>query len=337
MNICQVLGGNEDGGLEKHTIELSYALDKQGIDVTIIAHEKFRDEFKGLRFISLDLSKGRNNIFILFKLYKILKEEKFDIVHTQANKATAMVTKLKKFIPFKIVSTLHSYKKNLKPFFKSDFVITVSNKIGKNLNIENKTTIYNGIKVENINTIDLHDKYNISKDKFIICSVGRLSEVKRFDVLISSLQYLDNVHLVLVGDGKEEEILKALAIKLNVDNKITFTGSLENNKAKQVISSSKLFVMTSAKEGFPYTLIETLFVNTPIISTDVSDIKRIIGDKYIIPFEDSKYLANKIEQTCGNYDKVLNHFNLIFKSAQEKFTIEYMTKETIEVYQRVLR
>ncbi len=39
MKICQVLAGNEDGGLEKHTIELSKQLVNRGFDVTVIAHK----------------------------------------------------------------------------------------------------------------------------------------------------------------------------------------------------------------------------------------------------------------------------------------------------------
>jgi glycosyltransferase involved in cell wall biosynthesis len=336
MKICQILGGNEDGGLEKHTIELSYELQKKDIDVTIIAHEKFREEFKGLKFISLDLTKSRNNVFMLYKLYKILKKENFDIIHSQANKATAIVTNLKRFVSPKIVSTLHSYKKNLSAFKKSDYVITVSNKIGEKLYIKNKVTIYNGIKMEDVNKIDLHERYNIPKDKFIICAVGRLSHVKRFDILISSLQHINNVHLILVGNGKEEESLKKLSNKLNVNNKITFTGSLKNEDAKEIMKASKLFVMTSDKEGFPYTLIETLCCNTVIISTDVSDIRDIIGDNNIIPFNDYKYLSNEINKIKDTYDEVNKEFIPIFNLAQEKFTIEYMTKETIEIYKKVL-
>lgn len=335
MRVCQVLGGNEDGGLEKHTVELSYELQKEGIDVTVIAHEKFKSEFKGIRFISLDLTKSRSNPLMLFKLYKILKKESFDIVHTQANKATAIVTKLRIFINSKIVSTLHSYKKNLQPFYKSDYVITVSNKIGENLNIGNKVTIYNGLKKEEVKEVDLYKKYNISQDKFIICSIGRLSDVKRFDILVSSLQNIQNIHLILVGDGKEKEKLKELSIQLNVNDKITFTGALENCKAKEIIKSSKLFVMTSDKEGFPYTLIETLFCNTPIISTDVSDIKSIIGSKYIVPFNDPVSLSKKVNDIFNNYNGVITDFMPIYEFAKKEFTIGHMTKETIGIYEKV--
>jgi glycosyltransferase involved in cell wall biosynthesis len=336
MRICQVLGGNEDGGLEKHTIELSKDLSSKGIDVTVIAHNRFKDDFHGVKFIPVDLAKSRNNIFILYKLYKILMNENFDIIHTQANKATAMIAKLKPFISAKIVSTLHSYKKNLKPFYKSDYVIIVSNKIGEKLYIDNKITIYNGLHPEKIRSIDLHKRFNIPTEDFIICSVGRLSTVKRFDILISSLQYLSHVHLILVGEGKEESILRALADKLGVKDKVTFTGLLENVEAKEIMKSSNLFVITSDKEGFPYVFVESLILETPLISTDVSDIKMLITDKYITPFGDNKELANKIASIQIKYKETIRDFSKIFNHAQNEFTLSTMTHKTIEVYQKVL-
>ena len=338
MKICQVLAGNEDGGLEKHTIELSKQLVNRGFDVTVIAHEDFKESFENIKFIPLDLSKSRNNFFILFKLYKILKKENFDIIHTQANKATSMVTKIKSFIKTKIVSTLHNYKKNLSAFEKSNFVITVSDNIGKNLKTKNKVTIYNGISFnydENLK-IDLYSKYNIVKDKFIICSVARLTKVKRFELILSAIKNLD-LHLILVGSGEEENNLRNEVTRLNIENKVTFTGTLVNNEVKEIISSSSLFVMSSDNEGFPYTFVETMFCKTPFISTPVSDMEKLLGKKYITHFSDVNELSNKIEYVRNNYNEVLTDFQEKFDYAKNKFTIENMVNETISVYKKVLR
>ena len=338
MKICQVLAGNEDGGLEKHTIELSKQLVNRGFDLTVIAHENFKESFENIKFIPLDLSKSRNNFFILFKLYKILKKENFDIIHTQANKATSMVTKIKSFIKTKIVSTLHNYKKNLSAFEKSNFVITVSDNIGKNLKTKNKVTIYNGISFnydENLK-IDLYSKYNIEKDKFIICSVARLTKVKRFELILSAIKNLD-LHLILVGSGEEENNLRNEVTRLNIENKVTFTGTLVNNEVKEIISSSSLFVMSSDNEGFPYTFVETMFCKTPFISTPVSDMEKLLGKKYITHFSDVNELSNKIEYVRNNYNEVLTDFQEKFDYAKNKFTIENMVNETISVYKKVLR
>ena len=337
MRICQVLAGNEDGGLEKHTIELSKQLVNRGFDVTVIAHKDFAEYFENINFIPLDLSKSRNNFFILFKLYKILKKGNFDIIHTQANKATSMVTKIKSFVNAKVVSTLHNYKRNLLAFEKSDFVITVSDNIAKNLKTKNRVTVYNGISFNNDEDlkIDLHSKYNIEKDKFIICSVARLTKVKRFELILLAIKNL-NLHLILVGSGDEENNLKNEVEKLDIKNKVTFTGNLANIEVKKIVSSSSLFVMSSDNEGFPYTFVETMFCRTPFISTPVSDMAKLLGDKYTIPFSNVEKLSDKIEYIKDNYDEVLKDFQEKFEYAQNKFTIENMVNETIEVYKKVL-
>jgi len=340
MKICQVLAGTGKGGLEKHTFELANLLIKKGFDVSVIAHEELKVEFdKNINFIPLDLTKSRNNVFILYKLYKIFKINDFDIIHTQANKATSMVVRLKPFIDSKIISTLHNVKSNLKPFKKAHYVITVSDKIGKKLDIDYKKTIYNGINFQfnKNNKIDLYEKYNIRKNDFIICSVARFTKVKRFDVLIKSLKNLKNVHLILVGSGKEEKVLKELAINLDLINNITFTGVLDNIEAKKIVASSSLFVMTSDNEGFPYTFIESMFCNTPFLSTPISDIKEFIGEKYIVPFGEYNIFNEKIEYIKNNYSKVEYDFKKVFSEAEKKLTVENMVNETINLYKKIGR
>lgn len=332
------MAGNEDGGLEKHTIELSKQLKNRGYDVSVIAHKDFAPFFEGINFIFLDLSKGRNNFFILYKLYKILKKEKFDIIHTQANKATSMVIKLKKYINnSKIVSTLHNYKSNLSAFEKSDFAITVSDKISENLKNKNKKTIYNGITFDKSLDLkdDLNKRFNIDEDKFIICSVARFTKVKRFELLIKALEKL-NVHLILVGDGTEFNALKKLSQDLNIENKITFTGAIENNEVKNIVYNSLLFVMTSDNEGFPYTFVESMFCKTPFISTPVSDMKKILGEKYIIEFNNVINIIEKVNYVKDNYEVVLNEFQEKFIFSEKEFTVKNMVDETIKVYKKVL-
>lgn len=336
MKIVQVLAGNEDGGLEKHVIELTHHLVSVGIDVCVVAHPDFAKFFKTIPFIPLDLTRSRFNPLILLKLYFIICHERPNIVHTQANKATNMVIAIKRFLSCKIVSTLHNYKKDISAFEKSDFVITVSDKIGEKLQTPYKCTIYNGIVQSNIETINLKEHYKIINDPFILCSVGRFVAVKRFDVLIQALAKLTNIHLILVGDGYESKKLQASTKELNIASTVTFTGSLPKEDVLRIIKNSHLFVMTSEREGFPYTFVETMLCKTPFISTPVSDIEKFISSKYITPCANVKQLAEKIEFVQQHYDVVRNDFKSIFDLSKQEFSIETMTKKTIEIYHKVL-
>ncbi len=333
LRIVQVLGGAEDGGLEKHTIELSHLLKKNRLDVSVIAHEKFENAFKGVEFIECDLSKSRNNPVILYKLYKILKKGNFDIIHTQANKATDMVIKLKPFLKSKIISTLHSYKKDTKSYEKADFVITVSDRIGENLKNQNKKTIYNGInleKIKKIKKIDLYTRFGITKNSFILCAVGRFVKAKRFDLLLDTMELLNNnIHLFLVGDGDDKIRQKAK----NLDN-VTLCGYLSDKKTKEILKSSNLCVISSEKEGFSYVFAESLLLNTPLLSTDVADIKKFLPEISIVKL--NKFdIAKKIDYFAENYESLLKMYKEKFTKAKKEFNFEKMVNKTIEVYKKV--
>ena len=94
--------------------------------------------------------------------------------------------------------------------------------------------------------------------------------------------------------------------------------------------------MTSQKEGFPYTFIEAMLCGTPFISTDVSDIKKFIGEKFIVPFENPKKLEEKIEYIKSNYDTIIKEFNHSFKFSKNEFTKENMVKKTIDIYKKAM-
>jgi glycosyltransferase involved in cell wall biosynthesis len=336
MRVCQVLAGAEDGGLEKHTIELTYELIKQGIDVTVIAHEKYLNDFIGIKFIALDLAKGRNNLLILWKLYQILKKEQFDIIHTQANKATAMVVKIKPFLDVKVVSTLHNVKKNLVSYRKADAMITVSDRIGKNFHHVFKRTVYNGIKVKKNCKIDIHHKFDIDEDRYIVCCVGRLVEAKGFDLLIESLQYMHkDIHVLLIGDGPLREKLENSAHQLRVEHKVSFLGNLDSELTQNIISASDLLLISSRREGFSYVFAESLLLHTPLISTDVADIKKFVTDKFIVPF-DAKDLADAVTDFMTQYRFYMKEYQSIFKYAENTFTVSRMAQKTKEIYEKVL-
>lgn len=337
MKIMQLLAGNEDGGLEKHVIELSHQLASSGIEVCVVAHPDFAIHFKALCFIPLDLTKSRYNPLVLLKLYRLIQRIQPDIIHAQANKATQMVISLKRFIPCKVVATLHNYKKSLHAFEKSDFVITVSDKIGEKLAISHKCTIYNGIAYPEVEKMNIHEKYHLPADTFIICSVGRFVAVKHFDILIQAIARLDKIHLVLVGDGYENDTLRELAKNLAIEKKITFTGMLNKHDVASVVSSSNLFVMTSEREGFPYTFVEAMFCKTPFLSTPVSDIEKFISHNYITPHADIPALVSKIKFIQKNYPVVREDFQSIFELSLQEFSIDTMTRKTIAIYQRLIQ
>jgi len=336
MKVCHILASDGYGGLEKHVLELSHALQGEGIDITIIAPKRYQEDFSKLRFIPLNLKRSRKNPILLLQLYRILKRENFDVVHAQANKATDMLATLKPFLSCKIIATLHNYKKHIKSFLKVDHVITVSDRIGEKLVTKNKTTIYNGIQVGSVKKKDLRLEYGLPSESFVLCAVGRFVKAKGFDMLIESMQYVDkNVYLFLIGDGIYMNDLKEKVKKYHLDEKIIFLGNLSNQQTKEMVKSSDVVVIPSRREGFSYVFAESLLLHIPLVSTDVADIKKFITDKFIVPF-DTHRLAEKICYIADNYNEVLKAYQTVFVTAEEEFSLEKMVQSTIGVYYKVL-
>jgi len=330
VRVIQVLASSEDGGLEKHFIELCNSLSSK-VELIAIADKRFKKSIdKRVNFISFDFSPSRNNPFMLFRILKILKNQKADIIHCQANKATSIVTKLKPFLDSKIIGSLHSQKRNVKAFDKCDFAITVSKRISKNIKNPNKRVIYNGLNIESIKRSNyLKEQFNL--DGFIFVSIGRLEVVKGYEWLIESFKNID-AKLLIIGQGSQESKLKELIKRLKLEQNIVIETDYRDDIYK-ILANSNCSIISSEREGFSYVFLESLLLNTPLLSTDVADIKEFIGDKYII---DSENITDKLNYAIENQNSMQSDFKESFKNAKENLTFNSMIEQTISLYKEIL-
>ena len=108
--------------------------------------------------------------------------------------------------------------------------------------------------------------------KTIAC-VGRLNiRYKRQDVLIKAFSALDSKYdewrLVFYGDGDDRETLERLVSDLQLQNRVSFLGKVDN--VSERLLGDGLFVLASDTEGMPNALMEAMALGMPVISTDCS-------------------------------------------------------------------
>jgi glycosyltransferase involved in cell wall biosynthesis len=115
---------------------------------------------------------------------------------------------------------------------------------------------------------------------FRICAVGRLSEEKGFDLLISAVAQLRNkgypIHLSIAGEGPERQQLEMQVQALNIKGSVDFSGYISD--VAKLFSQSDLFVISSHTEGLPITLLEAMNANIPILATSVGAISAVLGE-----------------------------------------------------------
>src|SRR6267142_6615364 len=107
---------------------------------------------------------------------------------------------------------------------------------------------------------------------------------------------------MIIGDGELRGELEELTTRLGLSSRVKFSGLLADPGPS--LRSSKLFVMASRFEGFPYAALEALASGLPVIYTDCpSGPREIIRDGIdglLVPNGDVSGLANAMERLMSN-------------------------------------
>ena len=103
----------------------------------------------------------------------------------------------------------------------------------------------------------------------VILSAGRFARVKDFPTLIRAFHKLSlatPARLILLGDGSERKLLTALVRKLDMEDRVSIPGWVDNPYA--YMARASLFATSSRIEGLQNVLIEALACGCPCVSTD---------------------------------------------------------------------
>lgn len=299
-----------------------------------------------------------------FEMRKFIKDLKPDVVHLNSSKA-GVIGAFASFLISKSIYTVHGFV-FLEPMniikkliyitleFNSslfrNFTILINKKdlqVGRRLFIirNNFKIIYNGLKNEYLNKIEerhaarkfIFEKISIpDENQKIVGIIANFYETKGLKYFVDSAKEISendkDTIFVHIGFGNEK-------VKTEIENKIKEYGFEKKvfllgkiPSAFKYLSSFHTFLLTSVKEGMPYTLLEAHLAGCHIVSTDVGGIREM-----------SEYIEINLAKTKDVKDvseKVLKTLNKEIKSKQnlpEIFTYEKMLDDTKEVYKSLLK
>lgn len=139
-----------------------------------------------------------------------------------------------------------------------------------------------------------------------LISVGRLVERKGYKFLLRALTYLDEIELLLIGDGPQEDSIQSFAESLEVDDRVHLLGYVSEEKKFQYLNVASLYVLSSLHEGFGIVVQEALQTGLPIVATDEGGQTDIIEDGVhgrLVPPRDSNALAEAIKSVLEEPEK----------------------------------
>lgn len=346
MKISLILAsGDSGGGLETHVRELARALVGR-YSVHVIANASLADDYPSpIHFHELPMHRGRSDPRLLFELARVLRSIDPDIVHAHANKAATIVRRVRPFVSRRVrfVGSVHGTKSDNSMFETFDRIICVSGRSAVNIKSDRKTVIYNGISLISQTgtrpSIPEFEQLMNRQNRIVAVTIGRLVDVKRFDRALRIVDGIAELELFVIGDGPERERLIAQAQSSNTKN-VHFLGHRSDVPA--LLAAADLCLITSDREGFPYVLSEALLSRRPVLSTDVSDTRKLLPAGTVFDADDETGFRERLVALAGGgadgmeFRALTASYLPIFDWARNNLTLNAMVEKTDAIYQMML-
>lgn len=362
LKICYLIVSPYYGGAVTVVSYLIEGLNKNKYDISLVYDSSYPEvdlRLKNSKLFPLRI-RGWGFILDFFKLYMILRKEKFDIVHSH-NTKTHIVGMLLAFlakIPLRICTIhedlfgiLESKKKNnfliisvYKLIFSlTDIIVCVSNSTlekNKALFTNSKTcVIRNGYDsnyyVDKLNNLTLKQTMNTN---IIITYIGRIAEEKGLHILIEAVKLIDrkkDLTVQIIGGSYNDSYynkITELISKYDLQN-IHFYGVLKNFSA--LLSKTDIVVVPSLIESMGYSILDAWYYKKAVIASDIDGIPEVITndrDGLLFMHNNAADLAQKIEYLIQKPGIRIRLGENGFSKLKEKYSAVNFLKNMEDIY-----
>ena len=281
----------------------------------------------------------------LIELKKIIKAEIPQIIHLHSSKSGVLGRLAASGKKYKIIYNPHGFS-----FLKLDdskikrlmyrTIEWIMAKVSPNCTIvgcskgeyneaikisKNSVQIDNAINTEKLDKYikDIKDVNEINFNNLKICTVGRIGPQKNPKEFNEIAESLPNAKFTWIGDGELRNELTA--------KNITITGWKKRSEVIELVSKEQIFILSSAWEGLPMTLLEAGYMNKLCI------VSNVIGNRDVVESNKDGYIYNHFEDVekflkTLTTEKYLRMTNRMKEKINRKFNINLLIKKYKEQY-----
>lgn len=335
---------------------------------------------EGLTMINIPIERRISpvsNIKSIFKLYKLMKKEKYDIVHVHTPIAAILGRIAAKMARVnQIVYTAHGFyfhedmsKFQYKLFYfiekfgakyltdwlllqsHEDYILSVEqNFLRKNkiLHLSNGVDIknnFNPLLMDVVEQNTLKSEYNISTDDVVFMFIGRMVKEKGIFELLEAFKDLStkyhNIKLLLVGSlltsERDQESYTKFRELLSDPNVIQLGFRKD---IRDLLSISSVFVLPSYREGLPRSIIEAMAMEKPIIATDIRGCREEVwhGENgFLVKKQSVKELADKMEWLIINKEERIRFGRKSREIVENLFDEEKVISKQINLFKDITK
>ena len=348
------------GGAESLLVDFLAHCSRQRYDITVLYFYP-GPHVERLQVLGIPTMQIAGNYLLydpvfFIRLFKAVRQLKPDYIHTwlwSANIAGRIVGKL---LGIPVLNSLHNnidqdgWVRRLfdrSTQWMATDLIAVSDGVARSF-LEFYRSPKQGLSVikNGINAVDVQEKglanpikraeLGIAEDAFVIGSVGRFVPLKNYSLLIKAFalihQQYSHTHLVLVGSGPQEELLRSLVDAYNLRKAVTF---IIGQSAYGYYPLFDCFVLSSFKEGISMALLEAMSFSLPCISTHGTLVHDVIIPDYngiLVPSGNTEALAGAFKTLINTPENRYALGKNAFKTVHSQFCLATMVESYEAIY-----
>jgi glycosyltransferase involved in cell wall biosynthesis len=382
IKVLRIIARLNIGGPAIHVVNLNYGLDPARFESILVSGTENPGEGSMLDYA---LSHGVQPIVIpeivgeatfkprdlkaLAKLYRVIRRERPQIVHTHTAKAgfVGRIAAWLTGVPV-VVHTFHGHvlqgyyrplktqlMRRMESFLAllTDRIVAVSEQVKRDL-IEYGVASEKKIDVVLLG-FDLEPFFGCQqyKGEFLrelglddgtrlVGIVGRIFPIKNHHLFLESAARVssnaDAVRFVIVGDGILRTEMENYARELSITDRVIFTGWRRD--LPRIYAGMKVLVVCSDNEGTPVSAIEAMASGVPVVATRVGGLPDIITDGetgYLVPPRDPEALAGAVLRLLQDPELASRMGQASQTMARERFAVQRLITDTETLYLRLLK
>ncbi len=361
LNIAVCSSGEIYGGVEEWIYTFChYRFSDKKFDIKIVLfyEGKLAEKLREIGISPIVIGGWKYNPFLFFKLYKIFRENKINIVHTHGYKADIIASLPAKILKLRLIKTEHgdlepekwyslsSLKMRVNIFIDRIFenlfdnIVFVTKDLQDRRGVKKKKSwhiIHNSIRDVAVNGDKVSELAELKGESFVVGIVGRISPVKGHIYLLKAVENLSksipNLKLWVLGDGILRPELEKYCRDKKLDKVVSFFGFQAD--VYDYMSNFDIFAIPSLHEGLPYTLLEAAYLEIPVIASGVGGMKEVMEnelDIIFVPPCDSFAIERAILRLYCDRNLSRTVASNAKKKIDERFMAHRMVEKYIAIY-----
>jgi glycosyltransferase involved in cell wall biosynthesis len=341
------------GGAGRYVYDLARNLKEEYDIVAAVPPESLlAAKLKREHIRTIELSSGMS----MWRLYRLMLQERPDIVHLNATQSVTLLALSARLAGVsRVVFTAHGWSFNepvpwlmqlwrwCTTFMTMVFTsrtIAVSHFSGLQAPLSDRVkVIHNGIEEPAFLSRDeareaLKRRIGKVTHSFWVGTIAELHPNKGVDILIQAAYLVDDIEVIIIGEGEARKDLEKLIADLDLKHRVHLLGFVD--EAARYLKAFDTFTLPSRTEALGYVLIEAGMAEVPVIAAAVGGIPEIITDQItgdlVHAYSDVK-LAESLTEFKETPNTIRRYADALHQHVSRYFSLHGMIKRTREVYE----